>query len=272
MSMSTATIQSMPSMYDGEVLEKVLLENDLAKLSAVEKVTHIKNVCLSLGLNPLTRPIQLIKFQGKEIMYATKDATEQLRSKHNVSITKLDTKMVADDIYSVTAYAMLPSGRTDSSTGIVNVKGLIGEAMCNAMLKAETKAKRRATLSICGLGFIDESEVDSMKGAKKIDVVQPSNQKTYEGEQIQPKIEHQEERDIDQDVLDISWCNSLDELHKLSSESYKYWVQLLGRTVNSNDKKIVSEKVKRIIDAKDKRKKQLELDSVDVETGEIKDE
>jgi hypothetical protein len=33
-------------------------------------------------------------------------------------------------------------------------------------MKAETKAKRRATLSICGLGMPDESEVGSMRGAR----------------------------------------------------------------------------------------------------------
>jgi hypothetical protein len=33
------------------------------------------------------------------------------------------------------------------------------------MLKAVTKAKRRVTLSLCGLGMTDESEVDSIPGA-----------------------------------------------------------------------------------------------------------
>jgi hypothetical protein len=30
-------------------------------------------------------------------------------------------------------------------------------------MKAETKAKRRVTLSICGLGFLDETEVETLK-------------------------------------------------------------------------------------------------------------
>ena len=33
------------------------------------------------------------------------------------------------------------------------------------MMKAETKAKRRATLSICGLGLLDETEVSTIPGA-----------------------------------------------------------------------------------------------------------
>jgi hypothetical protein len=34
-------------------------------------------------------------------------------------------------------------------------------------MKAITKAKRRVTLSISGLGFLDESEVDSVPGARR---------------------------------------------------------------------------------------------------------
>ena len=42
--------------------------------------------------------------------------------------------------------------------GVVSITGLKGENLANAMMKAETKAKRRATLSICGLGWMDEVE------------------------------------------------------------------------------------------------------------------
>lgn len=78
---------------NGALLEKVITNNDLGGLSPLEKVQHIKNVCESLGLNPLTKPIQLLKFQGKEIAYFTKDATEQLRKNNNISIKIRDTKI-----------------------------------------------------------------------------------------------------------------------------------------------------------------------------------
>jgi len=48
------------------------------------------------------------------------------------------------------------------ATGAVDIKGLTGKNLANAFMKAETKAKRRVTLSICGLGFLDESEVEDM--------------------------------------------------------------------------------------------------------------
>jgi hypothetical protein len=46
------------------------------------------------------------------------------------------------------------------------VKGLAGESLCNALMKASTKAKRRAVLAVCGLGMLDESELDTVAGAR----------------------------------------------------------------------------------------------------------
>jgi hypothetical protein len=53
----------------------------------------------------------------------------------------------------------MPDGRIDEATGAVTISGLKGEALANAMMKAETKAKRRVTLSMSGLNMLDESEV-----------------------------------------------------------------------------------------------------------------
>lgn len=66
----------------------------------------------------------------------------------------------------VTARAQTIDGRDDESTGAVSIQGLKGEALANAIMKSETKAKRRVTLSICGLSGLDESEIDSIPGAR----------------------------------------------------------------------------------------------------------
>jgi hypothetical protein len=39
---------------------------------------------------------------------------------------------------------------------------LKGDALANALMKAETKAKRRVTLSLAGLGWLDETEIASI--------------------------------------------------------------------------------------------------------------
>jgi len=149
---------------DPGIVEQVLIKGDLSKLSSGERLNYYKAVCESVGLNPLTRPLEYMNFQGKLVLYARKDATEQLRSKHRVSVQITSSSQVGE-AYVVNARATLPDGRYDEDTGAVFIGNLKGEAHSNAILKAVTKAKRRVTLSICGLGMLDETEVEAVPGA-----------------------------------------------------------------------------------------------------------
>ena len=251
MSSSQQLMNGQSQQVNGALLEKVIFQNDLAGLSPVEKVQHIKNVCESLGLNPLTKPIQLLKFQGKEVIYASKDCTEQLRKNHKVSITSIDTKIV-NDLYIVIANAATPDGRTDAATGVISISGLKGDALCNAMMKAETKSKRRVTLSICGLGFMDESEVESIPGATKVNLDQ-------EQKDSLDIIAYDLENDIDE----IISCQTVNDLEETYKRKYRFWL-------TKKDKDIIS----RIIQAKDKRKQELQtikefIDEINDETGEV---
>jgi hypothetical protein len=155
---------SKQGQMSAELAEKVLVGGDLSKLDAGQRLEYIHNLCDSLGLSAVTRPFQYITLQGKLTLYATKDATEQLRKLHNVSITRIDKEMVGD-VYIVTAYASTPGGRTDSDVGAVTAANLRGDALANAIMKAITKAKRRVTLSICGLGMLDETEIETIPSA-----------------------------------------------------------------------------------------------------------
>lgn len=158
----------MNAVQTTNAIELALINGDVSKLTSEQRISFYNKVCESVGLNPLTQPLAFLKMQGKEILYAKKDATDQLRKLHGVSILKLETQMVSD-ICVVTATARDKNGKEDSEIGAVDTKGLAGEKLANAMMKASTKAKRRVTLSICGLGILDESEVDSIPGAAKSD-------------------------------------------------------------------------------------------------------
>lgn len=153
----------------GTDLEALLIQGDLNKLSPEQRVMYYGKMCESLGLNPLTRPFDYIKLQGKLTLYAKKDAAEQLRKLNNVSITDL---VVTDDgkTFEVKVSAALPNGRTDVDMGIVPIAGLGGNDLANAKLKSVTKGKRRVTLSICGLGILDETEVETIKDAQIVTV------------------------------------------------------------------------------------------------------
>lgn len=161
---------------EAQLMESVLLGGDLSKLNPAQRVSYYQRVCESVGLNPLTKPFGYITLNNKLVLYALKDATEQLRNNRHVSITQIE-KEFTDDLYIVTAHATLPDGRTDISTGAVNIGTLKGDARANAIMKAETKAKRRVTLSICGMGFLDESEISSIPDARAVTVSEDGNVK-----------------------------------------------------------------------------------------------
>ena len=161
----TTTIEKAEVELSANALENVLISGDLSKLSPADRVDYYQAVCNGLGLNPLTKPFDYIVLNGKLTLYALKACTDQLRRKNKVSITPLSNE-VADGIHEVTVQATMPDGRTDSDIGVVSISGLKGDALCNAKMKTMTKAKRRATLSILGLGMLDESEIETIPGAR----------------------------------------------------------------------------------------------------------
>ena len=148
----------------GAIMERVLVVGDLAKLTAQERVSYYLAVCNSMGLNPLTRPFEYLNLNGKLTLYAVRNCTDQLRSRHGVSteIVKRASQGRDSELYEVIARATTADGRYDESSGVVYIGGLRGEALANALMKAETKAKKRATLSLVGLSMLDETEVESI--------------------------------------------------------------------------------------------------------------
>ena len=161
--MSTTEI-SKTNEASATLMEQVVLDGDLSKLGAEDRMRYYAAVCESVGLNPLTKPFQYLYLHNKMTLYARREATDQLRVIRGVSVTRLERATV-EGIFTVTAYGRDKLGRTDAAIGAIAIEGLRGEDKANAMMKAETKAKRRLTLSLCGLGVLDESELDVPAGA-----------------------------------------------------------------------------------------------------------
>ena len=153
-------------MPTADIMESVLIKGDLARLTPQERVAYYNAVCKSIGVNPLTQPLAYMNLQGKLSLYAKRDCADQLRRLRNVSI-EIVSQGLNDDLYSVHVQATDGAGRKDEDLGVVPLPASVkGEFRANMILKAVTKAKRRVTLSICGLGFLDETEVDSIPDAK----------------------------------------------------------------------------------------------------------
>lgn len=167
-----------------DIISKISLIDDLKHLSDEERQAYYVAVCESVGLNPLTKPLDYIdlKYYDKEskqyktrmVLYAKRDATDQLRRIHGVSI-EITMRQKIEGVYMVTAKAVMRNEagniiREDEAMGVVALQTGKGEelspsAMANAMMACETKAKRRVTLSICGLGLLDESEIEDANRA-----------------------------------------------------------------------------------------------------------
>lgn len=143
-------------------IEKCLLDGDLSKLTEDQRSNYYQQVCETVGLNPLTQPFQYIVLNGKLKMYALKGATDQLRRIYNISCEVKATDKIEDLLVITVKATVKQTGRVDEDMGFAKISGLKGEMLGNAMLKATTKAKRRVTLSICGLGMLDEEEVASI--------------------------------------------------------------------------------------------------------------
>ena len=161
--MSKEVVKSVDETQDA--IEKCLLDGDLSKLTLDQRLSYYKQVCETVGLNPLTKPFQYIVLNGKLTMYALKGATDQLRKIYNINCT-ITKEAYIEDIYVVTVEVKDKTGRIDVDMGFAKVAGMKGDMLGNAMLKAVTKAKRRATLSMCGLGMLDEDEVATIQDDK----------------------------------------------------------------------------------------------------------
>lgn len=190
--MSNITVQEKNML----AVESALVGNDISKLTTQEKMTFYNKICESVGLNPLTKPFAFLKLQGKEVLYATKDCTEQLRKIHGVS-TQIISKQVVGDLFEVHVKARDKTGKEDEDISYLVIKGLSGNDLANAMMKGITKGKRRVTLSICGLGMLDESEIETIENVTPASNPQIQNQfknvgQTYETEMLPPPINQSE--------------------------------------------------------------------------------
>jgi hypothetical protein len=159
-------VDTMPARATvAQSVEAALVQGDLSKLPESDRIAYYKRVCESLGLNPFTKPFQYITLNQRLTLYATRDATDQLRKINTISINIVSREFVGE-LYIVTARATDKTGRTDESIGAVAVGGSKGDVLANALMKCETKAKRRVTLSIAGLGWLDETETETIPDAR----------------------------------------------------------------------------------------------------------
>lgn len=146
---------------------------NVAQLKEAEKDFVLAKLCEKYNLDPILRPFDLIDFRGVQKFYMTASATNQLANAKSLSRTveslEIDpVSMLAKCIVKVSEPS---TGRVEMSHGFISLSKfqaptkeelaskkfepkrvmLEGDDLANALLKLETKTKRRATLSFFGV-------------------------------------------------------------------------------------------------------------------------
>ena len=139
----------------------LVMRGDLSGLGPEDRARYYVAVCEGLGLNPHSQPFAFLRLNGKEVLYATRGCTDQLARIHRVTRTIVDGPKLVDlggtKLILCVAQASHPNGRVETSTATVPFVDPV-----NVLMKCETKAKRRVTLSLLGLGMLDEMELETI--------------------------------------------------------------------------------------------------------------
>lgn len=147
------------------LIESYLKTGDISGLSASDKLHLYTAQCARMKLDPMTRPLETLYLNGKEILYVRSNATDMLAVLHCVTRETTVSPTVRDyagtKLLFCEVRCTLPSGRseTEVATLAINPKTIINDVM-----KVSTKAKRRGTLSITGAGMMDSSEFETIPG------------------------------------------------------------------------------------------------------------
>lgn len=168
---------------DPKIQDSIVLRGDLSGLNEGQKRDYYLYRCRQVGLDPAAKPFDLLTLNGKQILYANAGATQQLCAIHKLS-TQITHRERIDGIYVVSVRCTGADGRVSENQGAVDVSSLSGERLANALLKATTKAIRRAVLSHAGLGMLDETEVDAIPEARRDAIVVTEDPKAIEVEPI----------------------------------------------------------------------------------------
>jgi len=106
-----------------KVIESLVLRGDLSGLGPNERARFYVQMCEGLGLNPHAQPFAFLRLNGKEVLYATRGATDQLAAIHKLDREIIDGPKVIDLAGTKLVYAVCrarhPNGRVETATATV---------------------------------------------------------------------------------------------------------------------------------------------------------
>jgi len=140
------------------------LHNDWKGVSDSDKVKYSLAICKTLNIPTPMNPFKFISMNGKEVLYATKEAAELLAERNKISVT-ITNKYVERDsnLYVVEVRASMPGGRTFDNLAALSLAGKTGDIRANLMMKCVSKAIRRLVFSAVGLSVLDEDDLEAIR-------------------------------------------------------------------------------------------------------------
>ena len=161
----------MPNEISPEIMEAVLVDQDASKLTPQQRLDYLNWLCVKHELNPASHPFIWIRTRDKKLKpYPTKGAAEQIRKREGARIEVTKEEM-RNGLFVVHVTVTNAKGRSEAEIGAVPFfERMDPSDRANAMMKAFTVAKRRASLAIGGLGMTSEEEMDNVKGARTVNV------------------------------------------------------------------------------------------------------
>lgn len=158
-----------------EVLSSLVNENSMTKLSDAQRLAVVQSVCQHIGIPVELGGVQVLELnKGRHRLYFTAECADFLRHRHRVTCQTVNRE-VFEGMYLVTVRVSTPDGRSTEATGAV-VWPTVPSGRDNAIMKAETKAMRRATFKHIGLGIgLGEEDIEEVRA--------------YDGPRYQPVAE-----------------------------------------------------------------------------------
>jgi hypothetical protein len=137
---------------------------DLSSLTEEQKQNYVLALNEHLGLPPELRLVRLIwdddgSTSRKQVAYVLKGGTDIIRDNRNINTVSL-TNVVVNGAIVFTAAGKDGNGRHEYAVGAKSIDGLVGKALDDSIMTAQTRATRRMTLQFVGGGVLDESEVN----------------------------------------------------------------------------------------------------------------
>ncbi len=158
------------------ILGQLITKGNLAMLSEQNRIDYYYMMCDRYGLDPLSKPFDYITTKTKDgeviSLYPNTRAAAQMRANQGISVEISGRQLIGEDVYMVTAKAIRRDGTFEECAGCVPIyPNMAPQAKANAYMKAETAARRRATIAACGMA---DSEGDVTPAEIKDGALEPS--------------------------------------------------------------------------------------------------